>query len=166
MQFKTLRSSETGKRFADLMVTREKNRQATLRFADKIGIVQWREGYWAVWGGISTFIFPKDFEVKLPFRPHKKLRGEYWISRKTKEGKLLDDERQNLPVIESHQLNLCVGFRGAPFKTIGFNDSNEEYFLFSVGDDWNFDCPADCEEITVAAYKQLNRVPVEVVEEG
>jgi hypothetical protein len=160
MHFKTLRSSETGRKFAAIVKKREEDFEAVKAFAEKVGATQWRGGYWTVWGGISSFIFPENFVMDPVFVPNKELKGEYVISRKTKAGKALDNERRELPSIQSHDLNLCVGFMGAPFKTIGFNELNEEYYLFIVGDDWDFKCPPDCEEITVTQYRELGPAPV------
>jgi len=59
------------------------------------------------------------------------------------------------PTVTIDELNQCVGFDGAPFKTIGFAGNNDSLFGFVVRDDWGFIKPDDCEEVTNSKYNEL-----------
>ena len=63
---------------------------------------------------------------------------------------------KDLPAVTEGELNKCVGFVDS-FKSIGFYSLNKEYFLFSLADEWEFECPDDCTEITLTEFKQLNK---------
>ena len=72
------------------------------------------------------------------------------------EGKLLQKKINSLPMVQIEELNMCVGFKEKIFKTIGYESTNKEYYLFSLKDDWKFVAPGDCEEITVSEYNRLS----------
>ena len=77
-----------------------------------------------------------------------------YIPRKnTKKGKKLYDELQNLPVVTSTELNLCIGWEKG-IVHIGFKEG-KEYFGFSTNSKYEIIIPKDCREITETEYNNI-----------
>lgn len=152
MKFKTLKTSETGKKFAEIVKLRTETQEAAREIAKEMGFNRWYGSRFAVWGGISKIIFDTDPDISI----WKKEGDAFSPRRNIKEGKKIAQRLDALPVVTVDQLNQCVGYDGAPFNTIGFCSlTNPVYYGFSLADDWKFEKPEDCEEITVSEYNEL-----------
>ncbi|WP_394749500.1 hypothetical protein [Spongiimicrobium salis] len=151
MKFKTKKTSWTGKRFALLQLEIDRAHLAASKLAKDLGAKSWRRAPFSVFGGISCLHFENEPDPKI----WKKLHDGYSPKKNSKAGKDIHNRIMALPTIIVDRLNHCVGFEGGPFKSIGYNSNNADYFGFSVGDDWEFNAPDDCVEITVNEYKKL-----------
>lgn len=156
MKFKTLRTSETGKKFQEIEAKMDLVSQAVKVLANELGVEKWRPDRWAAFGGME-FVYFKD-EINPDPKIWKEGCGGLQPKRNTKGGKVIYEKMKSLPVVTRHELNKCIGFEEAPFKTIGASFNHPEYILFNLRDDWKCDIPDDCEEITVTEYKQLCEV--------
>jgi len=153
MKFKTLRISETGKKFAQVELKADEVIKAAVNLANEIGFETWRPSRWSVYGGVEFVGFktegnpdPKIWKnTEHGFQPRKN----------THQGRIISEKLRQLPVVSKDELNQCIGYDGAPFKTIGFDRSNPIYFLFETGENWGCKIPEDCEEITVSEYRKL-----------
>ena len=153
--FKTLKTSDTGKKFKNLDVNIKKAQKAQRDFSDKYNFNQWRPDRWEAFGGIEVCV---DF-IKEPDPKNWKMvsHGEYKPKRSTKEGKRINQEMKELPVVSHHELNMCIGFKeGAPFKSIGFSSKSKNYTVFCLATNWKVKIPSDCEEITASEYENLS----------
>jgi len=158
MYFKTKKDSETGKKFQEIVEKKENAFIAQLEFAEKHGFKSWRQAYWAVFGGISSCCdFIKEPDGKIWGKSEAK--NEFFPKKNTKEGKKIYEEIEKLPQVSIREINNCVGFKEKMSKTIGFAWTNDEYYGFVVGDNWDFIVPEDCEEITLSEYKKLFQNP-------
>lgn len=152
MHFITKKTSETGKKFQVISDKTNVIHKADKAIADEIGFEQWRGGFWLVYGGFSSIIFNEKPDEKI----WKKVNGNEWMPRKsTKAGRLIHYKLSSTPRVTIDELNQCIGFNGAPFKTIGFAQNNKEYFGFIVKEEWNVKIPKDCEEVTTSKYNEL-----------
>jgi len=154
MKFKTLRTSETGKKFANVDAKMKECFEAAKALIDELGAKQWRGAYWVAAGGISSLFFPKGFEIPSYY---KKQDDGYSPKRSLKKGKEIHAKIKALPTVSIKELNACIGFDEKMFKTIGFNTANPAYYLFSVEEEWNCTIPDDCEEITTTEYNKLTK---------
>lgn len=151
MKFKVLRESETGKRIAEIERMASLAHDDAKNLANDIGFEQWRGGYWCAFGGISCVMFKKVPDTKL----WKKQEDGYYPKKNSKEGKELAQRFDALTVVSLKDLNESVGFGGAPWKHIGINFNNKDYFGFEVGDKWEYTPPSDCVEITHSEFRTL-----------
>lgn len=154
MYFKTKRTSATGKKFQTLMQKRAKVLEAQNKLSKKYGFEAYRQGYWNVWGGISSCA--KFKETPNPKNWKKgATAGEYMPSLRSKVGKKINEDFENLPTISFQELNACVGL-SKKMGHIGFSgEKNPDYFGFSVNNKWDFEVPDDCTEITYSEYKEI-----------
>ena len=151
--FITEKTSETGKKFQAIAAKRQIVREAALQLAKKYGFQEWRSSYWSVFGGISSCSrFDETPDSKIWGKGAQ--LGEYYPKKNSKIGKTIHEEFKNLPIVSTEELNMCVGFDGAPFSTIGYSENNDVYFGFSIDDKWEITIPKDCEEVTLTKYKK------------
>jgi len=151
MKFITKKSSETGKRFQIISDKRSEVFKKQKQVANEIGFHQWRHGYWTVWGGFSCLMFKENPNEKV----YKK-QEDGWMPRlNSKEGKKIQAQLDACSKVGINELNQCIGFDGAPFKTIGFGSNNKNYFGFEVEEDWGVKIPKDCKEVTTTEYNKL-----------
>lgn len=160
MNFKTKRTSKTGLKFSKIEKKIKICFEEEKKLLDEIGVKQYRKGYWTAFGGISSLVFDKD--MKIPGYMKKIRHEEYMPKKNIKEGIALDKKIKELPVVSKGELNACIGFKENMLKTIGFESSNPEYFLFSVNEDWGIKIPKDCKEITTTEYNKLANACKEV----
>ncbi|WP_372775636.1 hypothetical protein [Mangrovibacterium sp.] len=153
MKFKTLRTSETGKKFQAIVEKEEKAFEEAKSLADEIGFEKWRSDRWAAFGGIEFVYFADQTPDPKVWR---NTDAGAVPRRNTKPGKAMYERLEALTKVSKHELNMCIGFDGAPFKNIGFSYNNPDYFLFEVFEKWDCEIPADCEEITVSEYRKLS----------
>lgn len=152
MKYITKRSSETGKKFQEIENKAKLILLQDRKIAIEIGFTEWRGGYNCVYGGFSSLIFKKTPNTKI----FKKVYGNEWMPKlNVKEGKEIKARLDSSLTVTKNDLNQCIGFDGAPFKTIGFAQNNKEYFGFVVDEDWDVKIPEDCEEVTVTRYNEL-----------
>lgn len=154
MYFITKKTSETGKNFQKIAEKMDVIFNANKKLSEEIGFEQWRGGYWSAFGGFSSLIFKEKPDEKV----FKKVNGNEWLPKlSNKLGKEIQARLDASPKISIEELNQCIGFNGAPFKTIGFARNNKEYFGFVVQEEWKVEIPQDCEEVTVSSYNKLFR---------
>lgn len=154
MYFITKKTSETGKKFQKISEQRKVAFNAQKELANKYGFNTWRSAYWVVFGGMSScFNFKETPNPKIWGKGSQ--NGEYYPKKNSKEGKAIWQEIQDLPNVGIDELNMCIGFDGAPFKTIGYAENNKEYFGFIVDEKWKVKIPKDCEEVTTSKYNGL-----------
>ena len=155
MKFKTLKTSETGKKFAVVDKNISLAIKATRKLAKEQNFKQWRGNRWGLAGGIYSVLFEEtpDLSVWKKIAPN-----EYSTKRSTKKGKEMWALLNELPVVFRHELNSCInldGFNFYGFNTIGFARGHKLYYGFEVGDEWAAKIPNDCEEITTTEYNKL-----------
>lgn len=152
MHFITKKTSETGKKFQKIAEKASEVTKANRAVAKEIGFDEWRRGYWLVFGGFSSIIFKDKPDEKV----WKKNNGNEWLPRmNTKAGKEIQAKLDATPKVSIDELNQCIGFDGAPFKTIGYAQNNKDYFGFIVDEKWKVKIPKDCKEVTVSNYNEL-----------
>ena len=151
MYFKTLRSSQTGENFKKVESKAGQAFDEQKSLSEELNFKSWREGWWQAFGGISCVHFENKPDSKL----WKKKEDGYMPKLNSKAGKELQKKIDNLTSVSYDELNQCVGFDGAPWKHIGVNFDNDEYFGFEVGESWDFKIPEDCTEITTTEYRRL-----------
>lgn len=151
MKFKTKRNSKTGKKFTEISKIAKECKAAAIVLVDEVGAKEWR-GTHNAFGGISSFRFDDDYVAPNWMRWVSK--NEYKPLRNRKEGKALQAKMDALPVVTRRQLNMCIGYDEI-FSCIGYNSTNEDYFLFEIDESYDVIPPADCVEITVTEYNKL-----------
>nr|DAD67779.1 MAG TPA: hypothetical protein [Siphoviridae sp. ctjjE1] len=155
MYFITEKNSETGKKFqkiANKLNVCFENQKA---LAKKYGFTSWRGAYWVVAGGISSVMFPKGTTIDIKVWKEVK-KGEYMPRLNTKQGKAIQADLEQAITISKAELNACIGWDEGFSKHIGFCKANNEYFGFTIDDDWtDIIIPNDCTEITATKYREL-----------
>lgn len=155
MYFITPKDSKTGKKFqkiADKLDVCFENQKA---LAEKYGFTSWRGERWVVAGGISSVIFPQGTTTDT--KVWKEVRdGEYMPRLNIKQGKTIQADFDQAVTISKAELNACIGWDEGFSKHIGFCKANDEYFGFTIEEDWtDIVIPSDCTEITTSEYKKL-----------
>lgn len=152
MYYITKKTSETGKKFQVIDEKINKVTEMDVKISKQIGFTRWRGDYWSVYGGFSSLIFDEAPDKKI----YKNLGAKEWMPKlNNKAGKAVQAILNSGLKLSKNELNQCVGFNGAPFKTIGFARNNDKYFGFVVDEKWNIEVPSDCEEITYTKYREL-----------
>ena len=155
MYFITEKNSETGKKFqkiANKLNVCFENQKA---LAKKYGFTSWRGAYWVVAGGISSVMFTKGTTIDIKVWKEVK-KGEYMPRLNTKQGKAIQADLEQAITISKAELNACIGWDEGFSKHIGFCKANNEYFGFTIDDDWtDIIIPNDCTEITATKYREL-----------
>ena len=151
MYFITKRDSKTGEKFSVIEKRRSQCFDAQDGIAKKYGFDKYRPAYFCVFGGISSALFNESPDPKL-WKQDK--HGEWMPRKNIKAGKEIRKEFDQLPIVRNKDLNACIGFDEVASR-IGFAINNEEYFGFSIDEDWIIKIPKDCKEVTQTRYKQL-----------
>lgn len=151
MLFKTHRNGHTGKALQQIEKEIAICEQAQIKLSKEIGFYSWRQAKNVAYGGISCVYFAK------PIDPTKwKIRYDgFYPKRSNRAGKSLEKKFAVLPCLTIESLNKSVGFKGSIFKRVRLSFSNKEYYLFYIGDDWSYDPPKDCLEITKKEFERL-----------
>ncbi len=151
MYFMTHNDSDTGLKFAYVQFDMEEAIEAQKAMATKYGFEAWRPGYWSLAGRFSSVVFKEAPDMKL----WKLVKGdnEYMPRLTSKAGKSIDAEFSKMPWVPNWRLNECVGIKDQ-FGHIGVCWNHPDLLGFSVPDEWEFTCPADCREITRTEYLQ------------
>lgn len=153
MYFITSKNSETGAKLAAIEQRMNEAIEAQKAMAKKYGIKEWRRGHWGVAGRFSSVIFSETPDLKV----WKRVNGdkEFLPKLNNKEGKAIDTEFSRMPWVPYWQLNECVGIDNNQWGNIGVIFGHAELFGFSVPEEWEFESPGDCEEITTTEYKRI-----------
>ena len=157
LYYKTLKDSETGKKFTEIYKRGNVCHEALKAFLDKYGFQKYRPSRISHIGGISSCISPLNpLDLKL-WKNSGYGTNEWMPKLNTKEGKAIMDEINALPIVDIDELNMVVGYEGNRFKSshIGFSSENKTYYGFILSDKWEITPPVDCEEITASEYKKL-----------
>lgn len=155
MFYITKKSSETGKKFAQVIEKKAKAFEDQKTLSEKYGFKQWRGGYRCVFGGMSSCLEFKE-------TPDKKIwgkgaqKGEYYPKKNSKVAKVVWQEFQDVTKVTSDELNACVGLKNQ-LNTIGFASAHIVFFGFETSKKWCLKVPADCEEVTETKYDELFR---------
>lgn len=155
MFYITKKSSETGKKFAQVIEKKAKAFEDQKALSEKYGFKQWRGGYWCAFGGMSSCL---DFKET----PDKKIwgkgaeKGEFYPKKNSKVAKAVWQEFQDVTKVSKGELNACVG-RKDQFQAIGFASRNDEFFGFETSKKWGLKVPTDCVEVTETKYDELFR---------
>jgi hypothetical protein len=154
MYFITLKSSQTGQKFQEILDKIAFAKKSQKAFCEKYKCLKLRPDRFAVFGGVSScaeFMYTPDPKIwKKGLGPN-----EFFPRASSKIGKEILQEINEMPKISRDELNSCIGYEADMIETIGFAFSDIEYFGFSVGEDWKVEIPSDCEEITTSKYKEL-----------
>jgi hypothetical protein len=154
MKFKTLRTSETGKKFK---VVEDKlidciSEMNTIK--EKYGATTLCGNRWAAIGGCEILIFDQTPDLNI-WKKTNEVKNGYTPRLNTKKGKEIAKEFKNVKEITKHELNMCINYDEDMFNTIGFSWSNSNYYLFSAKEEWGLKIPDDCIEITITEYNSL-----------
>lgn len=157
MYYKTKKESATGKRFQAYLIKNEECRAAIVDLAKKHGFSAWRLFDLYLNGYIASVIFDKTPDTKLWLRVANS-ENEYRPSKRTKAGKLIYQEFENLPKITRDDLNNCIGWTVGPILCphIGFFEG-ADFFFFSTKREWAVTIPDDCIEILESEYFSQNQ---------
>ena len=153
MYFITKTTSETGKKFQVIKEKIDRIHKQQIELSYEFGFEQWRGHGLYVFGGFSSLMFLEKPDPKI----YKLVRhpNEYKPKRNTKKGKEINAKLNAGEVLNRKELNDCVGFNSSFLACIGFSFNNPEYFGFTAKEEWDFNPPADCEEVTSARYREL-----------
>ena len=155
LYYKVPKDSDTGRKFAELSERADKCTEAAAEFLEKYGFKQYRPSRISYAGGISSCCTPELDPNKKVWR---EIRNKEFMPRlNCKEGKEIQEEINNLPIVDIDELNNIVGYDSGGWKSshIGFSRLNKEFFLFTISDEWKVKPPADSIEITGGEYKEL-----------
>lgn len=156
MYYITKKDSETGKKLQEVINKIKEANSAAKEAAKGLGANEEiiRDG-WFLAGGIKGVVLPNGTNNPALRLDTKSINRDVYVPNlKRKEGKELKVRLSKLPVVDKSELNEVVGFDN-PFSNIGYNYGNDDYFAFSILEDWNINMPDDCEEITTNRYKEM-----------
>lgn len=157
MYYKTLKTSETGKKIAEVLAKAMACEAEARKIVEVIGADQWRGAKGAIAGGISALIFSKGSNI--PDYLREVAHKEYFPRRNVGQGRALGNAIKGLPLVAPWELNECVGYKPKwQFSHIGIVwEALEENFLFHVSEKAAGDYlpPADCEEILTSEFLRL-----------
>ena len=159
LYYKTLKDSETGKKFAEINKRGDVCHAALKAFLDKYGFQKYRPSRISYIGGISSCVNPlSPLDTKM-WKNSGYGANEWMPKLSSKQGKAIMAEIKALPIVDIDELNAVVGYEGNGLKSshIGFSSENNSYFGFILSDKWGVKPPADCEEITASEYVKLFR---------
>lgn len=157
MYYKTLKTSETGKKIAEVLKKVIDCEAEARKIVEVIGAEQWRGARGAIAGGISAVIFSKGSTI--PKWLKEVSPGEYLPRLNVGQGKAIGKTIKALPRVTPWELNECVGYKPKwQFSHIGIVwEAMEESFLFEVSEKAReeYQAPADCTEILQSEFLRL-----------
>lgn len=155
MYYITKRDSETGKKFQVLLDEMKNVRAKAFDVAKRFGTEKIVPESFCIAGGIYAFVEPAIIDKKVLVLAKKSpYPNTYTPNGRTKEGKELLKELRALPTIEYKKLNAIVNYKDN-WSNIGYNLNNDEYFGFTIKEEWQVNVPYDCEEVTTTRYREL-----------
>jgi hypothetical protein len=150
--FKTSRQSETGKKLKQIFDKAE-------NFDKKVEELKEKYGFKGIvyniffYKGISAVLLDEEVD-KTIWRKVKGVKDGYWIRERGAKAIKQDFDNWKELSIYRQDLDEIIG-GGDPFCQAGFDMSNPDYYLFNIDEDWEYDVPEDCEEISNLEYKKL-----------
>lgn len=157
MYFITEKTSETGQKFAVIAEKLKAVFKAQKEIANKYGFNKWRSGHWVVAGGFSSVIFNDESKVDRAIWKQDKF-GEWMPKLNSVTGKEIAAAFKECPTVDSEDLNMCIGFNGAPFQTIGYSANSETHFGFIANREWKVKIPKDCKDVTETEYNKMFKI--------
>lgn len=157
---KVRKDSETGKKFQALLDKADVAHEEVKAMCDKYGAREYRGSRFALWGGLSSLVFPNgnpDIRVWKKYRTGKYDSGREFCPRMDrKEGRAVQEEWDAMTMVRRNDLNALVGFHD-PFMQacIGFDFNHPEYFGVTVLRKWKCRLNIDFTEITATQYDKL-----------
>lgn len=155
MYFITKRDSETGKKFQVVEKIYNESWDAQVAMSEKYGFKSWRFAPPAFMG---TIVSCSGFSEKPNPKVWRKTHygdNEFYPSKASKIGLAIIKDFDAIPKVSANDINMCIGFKGGPQRTLGVCFKNTEYIAFSADEDWKIIIPNDCEEITVTQFNQM-----------
>lgn len=157
--FKTLKTSETGKKFQALLDKARTIRKEIAEFCKE-------QGGTGIYVHTNIYAFGTDvISIEILANPDPKIwkkdkryKGCFTPRRNSKQGKEIYERMSTLPKIEIEELNSIIGVKESFLGTIGYATTNDECFGFMIERNWvnsATDIPKDCQEITFTEYKNL-----------
>ena len=149
--YKTLKTSETGMKFAEVMAKSKELSGQIRKFCEEHDIISYQKPTYKMVGGLERVEFRNGV---IPDPNVWRKNGGFWSPRRnTKAGKAMAAILDALPELDVHELNMCIGFNGSPFRHIGLRKGSDTHQFFSVGAGWeDLVIPSDCVEITHSEY--------------
>lgn len=168
MYYKVPKSSPTGEQLTALRERIKSANDSALSLVQSVGAETFRPGYWAIGGGVSSIIFPAGKPDKSELKHWKRgaQKGEYLPSERTKQGKELIAKIEALPRVLRDDLNRIVGYSHR-WNVCGIQwNKDADYYLINFMENWEYQIPSDCIELTRSEYKDLSRKLEKVEEES
>jgi len=157
MYFITEKTSETGQKFEVVSKKLKAVFKAQKEIAKKYGFDKFRGRHWVVAGGFSSVIFNDETKIdKTVWKQNK--YGEWMPKLNSVVGKEIAASFKGCPTVGSEDLNMCIGFDGALFQTIGYAGNCETHFGFIVEREWKVKIPKDCTEVTETEYNKMFKI--------
>lgn len=155
MYYITKKTSDTGKKFAEVNNKMIEAFNSRKEFCVKHDIKTFRGDLWAVEGGLSAIIFEDNITIDPKIWKNVNSSKNEWMPRlNTKAGKEFQKKIDLLPTVSRSELNSCINWDGR-WSHIGFQTTNSEYYGFTTNEKWDLTIPEDCEEVTSKRYKEL-----------
>ncbi len=159
MYYQVPKSSPTGEQLTALQERMQAANDAAMALITSIGAETFRYGQMTIAGGVSSIIFPAGKPEKSELKHWKRgaLKGEYMPSERTKLGKELIAKIETLPRVHRHELNSIVGYKHR-WNVCGIQwNKDKDYYLISMMENWEYQIPSDCIELTQSEYKELSK---------
>jgi hypothetical protein len=159
MYFKIPKSSPTGQKLTALLDRMRAANDQAQKLIESFGAVQFRPGYWAIGGGVSSIIFPEGKPEKSERKHWKKgaQNGEYLPAERTPQGKEMTAQIEALPRVLRGDLNSILGYKHL-WNVVGIQwNHGGNYFLVNYRENWEYDAPADAIELTHSEWKVLSQ---------
>lgn len=155
--YRTLRTSETGKKFQKIERNTIEADKAISELKNKYGFDNHYSSDEYAYGNIAAVVFPAGMELDMQAWKEAKNVGYNAYSPRlgNKKGKAIKKDFDAVPRAMRYDIDEIVGVQQV-FQHIGFTMSDDTYFGFVVGAKWSVKIPKDCEEITASEYENLD----------
>lgn len=158
MKFKVDKQSKTGQKIQSMLDEMREARAETVNFlndlSEEIGFdIQQHYGISRRVGGVSAIMVPKDHPLRdgKAWKPFHHDHNAICPRLNTREGKAMQDRWDQLKSVSWTELNKIVGLND-PWKTIGFREGSERYFLLAMPDNWKYEPVEDVIPIKESEY--------------
>ena len=152
--YKTLKTSDTGRKFQDL-VDKAKIIQLEIEtFCAAINATK-KYAYKGIMAtGLGAVEFIESPDMKL-WKKYPSLEGYYTPRLSSKEGKELQKKFYSFETIKKFAVNDIIGLKAFLYTCGYYNDTPSGFFGFMIESSWNHTMPADCVEITFGEFEKL-----------
>lgn len=167
MYYQVPKSSPTGQLLTALQERMYAANEEALKLVQSLGAETFRPRSLSIAGGVSSIIFPEGKPDKSELKHWKRgaLKGEYMPNERTKKGKELAAKIDKLPHVWRHELNSIVGYKHR-WNVCGIQwNKDKDYYLISMMENWEYQIPSDCIELTQSEFKELSK-KLEIKEES